>query len=75
MRDNALDPETRSPANGQRLITVLDIPRDTIIADAALTPTGDLQITFAPDGKEVTFPSAWLHARRLTAQSPQSTAG
>ena len=29
LRDNALDPETRSPGNGQRLITILDIPRET----------------------------------------------
>ena len=34
LRDNALDPETRSPGNGQRLITVLDIPRETTIANA-----------------------------------------
>jgi gamma-butyrobetaine dioxygenase len=64
LRDNALDPETRSPGNGQRLITVLDIPPDTTIADAALTSTGDLRLAFAPEGKEVTFPSAWLHARQ-----------
>jgi gamma-butyrobetaine dioxygenase len=64
LRDNALDPETRSPGNGQRLITVLDIPPETTIAGAALTSTGDLRLAFAPEGKEVTFPSAWLHARR-----------
>ena len=26
LRDNALDAKTRSPENGQRLITILDIP-------------------------------------------------
>ena len=31
LRDNALDAETRSPGNGQRLITVLDIPRETVV--------------------------------------------
>ena len=29
LRDNALDPETRSPGNGQRLITIGDIPAGT----------------------------------------------
>jgi gamma-butyrobetaine dioxygenase len=64
LRDNALDPETRSPGNGQRLITVLDIPSGTTIVEAALTSTGDLRLAFAPEGKEVTFPAAWLHARQ-----------
>jgi hypothetical protein len=31
LRDNALDPGTRSPRNGQRLITLHDLPRDTRI--------------------------------------------
>ena len=34
LRDNAQDAATRSPGNGQRLITLLDIPRDTRLADA-----------------------------------------
>ena len=33
-RDNAPDPQTRSPGNGQRLITILDIPADTRVAEA-----------------------------------------
>jgi len=32
LRDNAQDPATRSAGNGQRLITLLDIPADTRIA-------------------------------------------
>ena len=32
LRDNALDDKTRSAGNGQRLITILDIPADTKIA-------------------------------------------
>jgi gamma-butyrobetaine hydroxylase len=64
LRDNALDPETRSPGNGQRLITVLDIPGETRIEEASLTPAGDLALRFAPEGKSVDFPAAWLQARR-----------
>lgn len=29
LRDNALDPETRAPGNGQRMITLADIPAET----------------------------------------------
>ncbi|MDH3666744.1 MAG: gamma-butyrobetaine dioxygenase [Paracoccaceae bacterium] len=59
LRDNALDPETRSPANGQRLITLGDIPPETRIAKARLDD-GALQVTFAPEGKAVSYPADWL---------------
>ncbi len=59
LRDNALDPETRSPANGQRLITLGDIPTETRIAEAKLDD-GALRLTFAPEGKAVSFPADWL---------------
>ncbi len=59
LRDNALDPETRAPGNGQRLITLGDIPPDTRIAAAAVDG-GDLAVTFAPEGKTVRFPAPWL---------------
>jgi gamma-butyrobetaine hydroxylase len=78
LRDNALDAETRSPRNGQRLVTILDIPPASVIADLAVTADGGLRVRFAPDaavpagsgaagteaGKTVQFPAAWLHARR-----------
>ncbi|MBV9220144.1 MAG: gamma-butyrobetaine dioxygenase [Methylobacteriaceae bacterium] len=60
LRDNALDPQTRSPGNGQRLVTILDIPADTRVARAAVTTGGDLYVTFIPEGKTVSFPAAWL---------------
>ena len=63
LRDNALDAATRSPGNGQRLITILDIPRETRIERARITPEGDLGVTFHPEGKDVVFPSDWLRAR------------
>jgi gamma-butyrobetaine dioxygenase len=64
LRDNALDPETRSVSNGQRLITILDIPRNAVVATAELTSSGDLSIGFEPEGKRASFPSDWLRARR-----------
>ncbi len=57
LRDNALDPKTRSSGNGQRLITVLDISPLTTIGSVAVAPNGDLSITFAPEGHETVFPA------------------
>jgi gamma-butyrobetaine dioxygenase len=47
LRDNALDPGTRSPVNGQRLITIHDIPRNTRIGAARASGDG-LVATFLP---------------------------
>jgi gamma-butyrobetaine hydroxylase len=59
LRDNALDPDTRAPGNGQRLITLADIPKDIRII--AATPTQRaVEITFAPENKTVLFPLQWL---------------
>ncbi len=63
LRDNALDPQTRAPGNGQRLITILDLPADTRLAAATVSPSGDLNLTFAPEGKSVGYPAGWLAAR------------
>jgi gamma-butyrobetaine hydroxylase len=61
LRDNALDAATRDPGNGQRLITLADIPRDLRIGAASVA--GDaLEVTFAPEGKTVRFPLKWLVA-------------
>ncbi|MFA3919516.1 2-trimethylaminoethylphosphonate dioxygenase [Ruegeria hyattellae] len=59
LRDNALDPETRAPGNGQRLITIGDIPADTSVSDTRIVG-GDLEVTFQPEGKTVIFPAGWL---------------
>lgn len=63
LRDNALDAETRSPSNGQRLITVLDIPTETRIARTKIGNSGDLEVVFAPEQRRVNFPAAWLAER------------
>jgi gamma-butyrobetaine dioxygenase len=59
LRDNAQDAVTRSAGNGQRLITLLDIPHDTRIADADWSE-GRLQVRFEPEGKVVAFDADWL---------------
>jgi gamma-butyrobetaine dioxygenase len=61
LRDNAWDPQTRAPGNGQRLITLRDIPVDTHIASAAISGK-HLTVHFAPEGKSVDYDIAWLQA-------------
>lgn len=69
LRDNALDDQTRSPGNGQRLITILDVPADTKVGEVSILG-GDLQVDFLPEGRQVRFASAWLakHAYDLSVR-------
>ena len=56
LRDNALDPKTRNTINGQRLITLSDIPINTYIESATLDETGkNIFLTFLPEKKKVYF--------------------
>jgi len=56
LRDNALDPKTRDANNGQRLITLSDIPINTYIESAALNETGkNIFLTFLPEKKKFHF--------------------
>ncbi|WP_065323604.1 2-trimethylaminoethylphosphonate dioxygenase [Tritonibacter mobilis] len=61
LRDNASDAETRAAANGQRLISLRDIPADTTISSADLQGE-TLLVTFAPENKEVAYDLGWLNA-------------
>ena len=69
LRDNALDAETRDPGNGQRLITIGDIPAGTKVAEAAVR-SGGLDVKFSPDGKAAHYPSEWLSGH--TYDHPES---
>jgi gamma-butyrobetaine hydroxylase len=72
LRDNAHDEKTRSPGNGQRLITILEIPAETRITEAK-AGDGTLSLRFEPEGKAVTYDGQWLasHAYdRLEARAP-----
>ena len=72
LRDNARDEYTRSPGNGQRLITILDIPEDTRIAEATISH-GTASLRFEPESKVVNYDAAWLaaHAYDAPAQKDQ----
>ncbi|MBO9402544.1 TauD/TfdA family dioxygenase [Shimia sp. R9_3] len=61
LRDNAQDPETRAVGNGQRLIALRDIPEDTHIIAVSVAGE-DVNVTFAPEGKQVVFNAEWLKA-------------
>ena len=63
LRDNALDAKTRSPENGQRLITILDIPANIIIEAAQIDDFGNLVIKFSATDAETTFSAPWLLQR------------
>ena len=73
LRDNAPDPQTRAAGNGQRLIALRDIPAETHMAEAAITD-GALTITFAPEGKTVSYSLDWLLANAYDTEAEQ-TAG
>ncbi|WP_108814670.1 2-trimethylaminoethylphosphonate dioxygenase [Loktanella sp. Alg231-35] len=70
LRDNAGDPETRSTANGQRLITLADIPQDTAIGHGAIK-VNTLEVQFAPEAKSVAYDIAWLIAHAYDTSLPQ----
>ena len=71
LRDNALDGETRSPANGQRLITLQQISPETAIAVAAVEEDA-LEVRFTPENKSVRFPGPWLRQRIYSRARPAS---
>ncbi|KAG1702966.1 putative gamma-butyrobetaine dioxygenase [Nymphon striatum] len=80
LRDNALDEETRA-ANGQRLITLNDIPKNTNLQSARLDENSKIALKFGPDGKQTNFPIEWLEenaydsdqSRNETGWLPQAT--
>ena len=63
LRDNALDGKTRDKKNGQRLITVSDIPVKTYIKSVSLDKKGkEITIDFLPQKKQIKFSANWLKA-------------
>ena len=63
LRDNALDSKTRDKNNGQRLITISDVPVNTCIKSASIDEKGkNITLKFLPDKKEVKFSTNWLEA-------------
>ena len=60
LRDNSTDPKTRDPGNGQRLITMADLPADPRLT-AASVEGADVCCTFT-EGLTARFPIDWLLA-------------
>jgi len=63
LRDNAPEPETISASNGQKLITLADIPENLIISKASVI-NGDLLLTVLPENKTASYSSEWLFSNR-----------
>lgn len=61
LRDNAPEPSTISPTNGQRLITIDQIPADISITNASIHD-GALVVDFSTGPRSVAYPLAWLYA-------------
>lgn len=59
LRDNAWDENTRDAGNGQRLITLQDIPANTHISDAQMSGQ-TLILTFQPENKTINYDVTWL---------------
>ncbi len=59
LRDNAADPETCDPGNGQRLIAPGALPNDLRIASAVLS-NATLMVDFVPEMKTIAFDVSWL---------------
>ena len=59
LRDNAQDDETRDQINGQRLIALNQIPRETWVSDARID-ADSLVITFKPENKVIRYDFEWL---------------
>jgi gamma-butyrobetaine dioxygenase len=72
LRDNALDAETRSPGNGQRLITIQDIPEDVLISSARLEDA-TVVLGFTDRNVDIRFATDWLinHSYDRSAQPRQ----
>lgn len=71
LRDNAPDAETRSTANGQRLITLGDIPKETRIVAADIVAKR-LQVTFAPEARTIDYSLDWLRDNAYDRERPMA---
>jgi gamma-butyrobetaine hydroxylase len=76
LRDNAWDDKTRSPGNGQRLITLGDIPADCKVVAASVAGS-HLDLTFSGQDSPIAYDIDWLAANaydRNHAHKPGWTA-
>jgi len=71
LRDNAGDPGTRAAGNGQRLLTLSDIPPETRVTEARFK-NRQLELTFQPEGRAIDFDCGWLAAHAYDRPAPAS---
>ncbi|MEM9329927.1 MAG: TauD/TfdA family dioxygenase [Pseudomonadota bacterium] len=69
LRDNARDDQTRSPENGQRLITLGEIPGDTIVSNVRVVDNA-LEVTFEPEAKTISYDLSWLYQHNYDRAFP-----
>ncbi|ASK17883.1 2-trimethylaminoethylphosphonate dioxygenase [Halomonas sp. N3-2A] len=69
LRDNAQDAATRSPDNGQRLISLADIP-STLRLTEARVQEGRLIVTITPESREFVYDGAWLWQHAYDLELP-----
>ncbi|MFK7858288.1 MAG: TauD/TfdA family dioxygenase [Granulosicoccus sp.] len=72
LRDNALDEKTRSGSNGQRKITLANIPLDTSI-DTVQILGEQVSVRFLPEDHTVCFPQIWLWSHQYDRHKPEIT--
>nr|WP_298249654.1 TauD/TfdA family dioxygenase [uncultured Halomonas sp.] len=69
LRDNAQDAATRSPDNGQRLISLADIPASLRLTEARIE-AGRLIVAMAPEAQEFAYDGAWLWKHAYDREPP-----
>ncbi len=70
LRDNGQSANTRDPSNHQKLITLQDIPQDTILESASINPDNQLELQFQPDQWRTVIDIDWLWENRYDRQPP-----
>lgn len=72
LRDNAWDAGTRASGNGQRLITIADIPSQIRIS-AAQVEGNTLSLAFVPEEKAIAYDLTWLQAHSYDQDMARKT--
>ena len=60
LRDHCQMPASRNADNGQRLLSVINIPKDTFIEQAQLDEAGNVCVRFQPENHLSVFTRHWL---------------
>jgi len=69
LRDNAFDATTRA-ANGQKLVTVNQLPGNLRVSAADCSDDGGLSLTFWPEDLRADYPAAWLWSHAYDRPQP-----